>query len=193
MIFWSLGARLGKFFMPPINPDAISVRATGILKALRSPNPCKIGSDLNPATTNGPARASWDKSGGENCGQMLDNRPNYGQHIRPMRIKIPLSQIMIGITTNVTSKVKVAGIPRTSANMPYHNEGPSSDQADPPNDSTIQPTKKINTPTAMETANSAQERFSHAKIDWLFSNCTYSTSLRRERGRQIHGEEPPRQ
>jgi hypothetical protein len=40
------------------------------------------------------ARASWDKSGGENCGQMLDNRPNYGQPIRPMRIKIPISKTM---------------------------------------------------------------------------------------------------
>jgi prepilin-type processing-associated H-X9-DG protein len=26
-----------------------------------------------------------------NCGQMLDNRPNYGQPTRPMRIKIPIS------------------------------------------------------------------------------------------------------
>ena len=78
-------------FLAASNPDAISVRVTGRLKALRSPNPCKIGSHLNPATTIGSARPSRDKSVSENSGQMLDTPPkNHRQYIGPVRIKFPI-------------------------------------------------------------------------------------------------------
>ena len=81
------------------------MRATGIPKALRSPSPCKIGSDLNPRYTKidphdhlrtnlEPKEHRGTNPVANTRVQIFDNDPKLRPKYYALRIKIPISRII---------------------------------------------------------------------------------------------------